>query len=78
MLACCRKADISVLLGLTDINDARNGLLLFKPVKHAFDDSRICFTSVEEAGAIQFKLKLLDSKLEKVKVCACACIACVD
>lgn len=66
-----RKDDFPVLLGLNNINDTRNGLLLFKPLEHAFDDSRICFTSVQEAGEIQFKLKLLDSGLEEVKVCVC-------
>ncbi|KAG2422185.1 hypothetical protein HXX76_016224 [Chlamydomonas incerta] len=64
----CWKAEARVVVGLTDINDARNGLLLFKPLAHAFHDSRICFTSVEDDGEIQFKLALLDSELEETKV----------
>ena len=30
-------------LGFDDIDDVKNGLLLWKPVEHAFDTSRLCF-----------------------------------
>ncbi|KAG2451996.1 hypothetical protein HYH02_003038 [Chlamydomonas schloesseri] len=64
----CWKPHLHILLGLSDINDPRNGLLLFKPLEHAFDDSRICFSMEEEAGAPKFRLELLDPSLKDVKL----------
>ncbi|KAG2447328.1 hypothetical protein HYH02_007657 [Chlamydomonas schloesseri] len=64
----CWKPYLRTPLGLSDINDPRNGLLLFKPLKHAFDDSRICFSMVEEVGGPKFRLELLDPSLKDVKL----------
>jgi len=30
-------------LGFSDINHVSNGLLLWKPIEHAFDTSQLCF-----------------------------------
>lgn len=67
-LSAYRKPYLRTLLGLSDINDPRNGLLLFEPLQHAFDDSQVCFLYVEDAGEPKFKLELLDMSLKGVKV----------
>eukprot|EP00274_Cyanoptyche_gloeocystis_P008281 CAMPEP_0196653974 /NCGR_PEP_ID=MMETSP1086-20130531/3647_1 /TAXON_ID=77921 /ORGANISM="Cyanoptyche gloeocystis , Strain SAG4.97" /LENGTH=291 /DNA_ID=CAMNT_0041985453 /DNA_START=63 /DNA_END=938 /DNA_ORIENTATION=- len=52
----------SVLLGFNDIDDPRNGLLLFKPFEYAFDRSQICFTFNSESQL--FIMKILDSSIK--------------
>ncbi|KAI9090502.1 hypothetical protein DFS34DRAFT_636848 [Phlyctochytrium arcticum] len=54
------------IVDLEDINDVRNGLLLYKPIERAFDNGFICF--IYENGTFtcrllckQWKLKTLDS-----------------
>ncbi len=37
------KEYAEVDLGLADIDDVGNGLLLWKPIEHAFDTSALCF-----------------------------------
>lgn len=54
------------LLNLDDINNVRNGLLMFKPIEFAFDDSRICFEFKEKDSA--FHMILLDESLIEVTV----------
>jgi hypothetical protein len=49
---------------ITDINDARNGLLLYKPVEWAFDRAKIC-VEVSDAGMTWY---LLDQELREVKL----------
>lgn len=56
------------LLNLRDINDVRNGLLLFKPLEHAFDDSKICFE--HNAADQTFSMLLIDQRLSAVTVSA--------
>ena len=47
------------MLGISDMNDVRNGLLLFKPIEWAFDTSRVYF--VREGDYYVFRL--LDQSL---------------
>ena len=35
---------VEMALGFSDIDDVRNGLLLWKPIEHAFDTAQLCFT----------------------------------
>ncbi|DBA99022.1 TPA: hypothetical protein ACH3X1_014292 [Trebouxia sp. C0004] len=35
---------VELALGFSDIDDVRNGLLLWKPIEHAFDTAQMCFT----------------------------------
>jgi len=49
---------------ITDINDARNGLFLYKPVEWAFDRAKLC---IEVRGGDMF-FRLLDPGLETVKL----------
>jgi hypothetical protein len=49
---------------ITDINDARNGLLLYKPVEWAFDRAKLC---IEVKGG-DMVFRLLDRGLENVKL----------
>ena len=35
---------VDLALGFSDIDDVRNGLLLWKPIEHAFDTAQMCFT----------------------------------
>jgi hypothetical protein len=44
----CWSAYAEQFLGIEDIDDPRNGLLLCKPVEEAFDTSAICFIFNEE------------------------------
>lgn len=56
---------LSILSDFKDINDARNGLLLYKPVEWAFDRAKI-FIEVTKTGAMTFRL--LDQSLRNVKL----------
>jgi hypothetical protein len=38
------------LLQIENINDVRNGLLLWKPLEHAFDRGQFFFTYEEDTG----------------------------
>jgi glycosyltransferase involved in cell wall biosynthesis len=51
---------------IDDIDDVRNGMLLFKPLKAAFDHHQISFLS-EDAGT-SFKLKLFDNRIQDKKL----------
>jgi HNH endonuclease len=42
--------------GLSDINDVRNFMLLFKPIEHAFDRSEICFILEPSTGYLVLNL----------------------
>ena len=61
----CWRHQCQPLLRFGNIDDERNGLLLFKPLKHAFDDSRICF---EYPAEEEFTLLLLDESLRATTV----------
>jgi hypothetical protein len=54
------------VLGIGDINDPRNGLLLFKPFEFAFDNSHICFQYEEKSGF--FAMKILDTRLRSLTI----------
>ncbi|KAH9122470.1 hypothetical protein AeMF1_006255, partial [Aphanomyces euteiches] len=49
------------LMGISDIDDAKNGLLLFKPLEHAFDHFQISFIYNHESD--EFQLKIFDQSL---------------
>ena len=53
-------------LDFSDINDPRNGLLMFKPFEYAFDNSHICFQYDSTTGL--FKLKILYSELKNMTI----------
>jgi hypothetical protein len=55
---------------LTDINDVRNGLLLYKPVEWAFDRAKIC---VEVTSDAEMTFCLLDPALNDVRLVDKAC-----
>jgi hypothetical protein len=55
---------LSSFSSITDINDARNGLFLYKPVEWAFDRARLC---IEVRGGGMF-FRLLDPDLATVKL----------
>lgn len=46
-----------------DINDARNGLPIFKPIEDAFDTLRLCIIVEETVAAEKFIVKVLDPLL---------------
>ena len=52
-------------LSFDDIDDTRNGLLLYKPIEWAFDAGRICFWKDEDGS---LRLKLLDPSLRSVNI----------
>ncbi|KAL7680627.1 putative HNH nuclease [Plasmopara halstedii] len=49
------------LMGISDIDDVRNGLLLFKPLEHAFDHFQISF--IYDQGSNEFRLKIFDQSV---------------
>ena len=53
-------------LGFDDINNPRNGLLLFKPFEYAFDNSHICFQF--EAEFETFHMKILKQELREMSL----------
>ena len=53
--------DAEILLGITNIDSTRNGLLLFQPIDNAFGRSQLCF--LKEDGEDSFRLKILDPSL---------------
>ena len=52
------------ILGFNDIDDPRNGFLLFKPFEHAFDNSQICFQYSTLSG--DFEMKILDGEIREM------------
>nr|QUJ09341.1 crinkler 16 [Plasmopara viticola] len=46
------------LMGISDIDDVRNGLLLFKPLKHALDHFQISF--IYDQSSNEFRMKIFD------------------
>jgi hypothetical protein len=55
---------LSIFTKMTDIDDVRNGLLLYKPVEWAFDRAKLC---VEVRGDCM-SFFLLDRELENIKL----------
>ncbi|KAL8016214.1 putative HNH nuclease [Plasmopara halstedii] len=49
------------LMGISDIDDVRNGLLLFKPLEHAFDHFQISF--IYDQSSNEFRLKIFDQSV---------------
>ncbi|KAJ0390166.1 hypothetical protein P43SY_011543 [Pythium insidiosum] len=49
------------LMGISDIDDVRNGLLLFKPLEHAFDHFQISF--IYDQSSSEFRLKIFDQSV---------------
>jgi HNH endonuclease len=56
----------STLMQIDDIDDPRNGMLLFKPLEEAFDHFQISFLS-QDAGR-SFYLKLFDESIRNTKL----------
>ena len=54
------------MVGLEDINDPRNGLLLAKPIKWAFDTSQLIFLYDEASDS--FNAKLLNPALRPISL----------
>ncbi|KAL3658060.1 hypothetical protein V7S43_016904 [Phytophthora oleae] len=54
-----------VLMKISDIDDMKNGLLLFKPLKHAFDHFQISFI-LDDTNV--FRLKLFDSNIRDLRL----------
>ena len=61
---------MSQFTNLTDINDVRNGLLLYKPVEWAFDRAKLC-VEVDSEGRMTFRL--LDPMLADISLVDKAC-----
>ena len=57
---------VQKLLGFNNINDPRNGFLLFQPIEKAFDSSRLCFIYNSEKK--DFCLKILDPSLKNESI----------
>jgi hypothetical protein len=53
--------DCKERLGFDDINSPRNGMLWFKPLEYAFDNSHICYHF--EVQTETFHMKILDPRL---------------
>jgi hypothetical protein len=58
----CWAKDCEARLGFEDINNPRNGLLLFKPFEYAFDNSHICFEFDVQNN--EFYMKILKPDLK--------------
>ncbi|KAE8994111.1 hypothetical protein PF010_g10397 [Phytophthora fragariae] len=52
---------IKKIMGFDDVDDVRNGLLLFKPLMYVFDRNRVSFIYYKDSD--QFRLKVLDKSL---------------
>jgi HNH endonuclease len=57
----------SMVMKIDDIDDMKNGMLLFKPLEKAFDHFQISFLSTG-AGMGSFHLKLFDNQLQNTKL----------
>jgi HNH endonuclease len=64
------RGKLSKYTSLTDINDVRNGLLLYKPVEWAFDRAKMC-VEVDTEGYMTFRL--LDTDLAHIELADMAC-----
>jgi hypothetical protein len=64
------RNNLSKYTSLTNIDDVRNGLLLYKPVEWAFNRAKIC---VEVNSREEMTFYLLDQDLRDVKLVAKAC-----
>lgn len=53
-------------LGFSNIDNPRNGLLMFKPFEYAFDNSHVCFHY--DSDMEMFKLKILLPDLKKMTI----------
>jgi hypothetical protein len=62
---------LSWFTNLTDINDVRNGLLLYKPVEWAFDRAKLC---IETNSKGEMTFRLLDPTLHGTKLVDQACL----
>jgi hypothetical protein len=58
------RGSLSLFTSLTDINDVRNALLLYKPVEDAFDTARLCI----DTGGQTMRFRLLDETLRTTKL----------
>jgi hypothetical protein len=64
------RGELSRFTSLENINDPRNGLLLYKPVEWAFDRAKIC---VEVKSQTEMTFRLLDQDLHGIKLVNKAC-----
>ncbi|EGF82820.1 hypothetical protein BATDEDRAFT_36642 [Batrachochytrium dendrobatidis JAM81] len=62
----CWAASCQDHLDFEDIDNPRNGLLMFKPFEFAFDNSHICF--LYDSKTDQFKLKILNPLLKPMTI----------
>ncbi|KAK5664390.1 hypothetical protein QVD99_000030 [Batrachochytrium dendrobatidis] len=62
----CWAASCQDHLDFEDIDNPRNGLLMFKPFEFAFDNSHICF--LYDSDTKQFKLKILNPLLKPITI----------
>lgn len=62
----CWADSCEARLDFSDIDNPRNGLLMFKPFEFAFDNSHICFQ--HDADTELFKLKILYPKLKEMTI----------
>jgi hypothetical protein len=60
------RNELSRFTTLRDVNDVRNGLLLYKPVEWAFDRAKLCVEVKQPYGEMTFRL--FDSALRNVKL----------
>jgi hypothetical protein len=60
----CWSDHCKARLGFENINDPRNGLLLFKPFEYAFDNSHICF--LFDAVMEAFSMKIVNKELREL------------
>ncbi|CAL8463682.1 g3216 [Coccomyxa elongata] len=65
---CEWKEFAEVDMGLEDIDDVGNGLLMWKPIEHAFNTSALCF--VHDKGMDRFVAHVLDLSLLDVSLSA--------
>jgi hypothetical protein len=64
------RNELSRFTSLADINDSRNGLLLYKPVEWAFDRAKLC---VEVKSNDEMTFCLLDQDLRNIVLADKAC-----
>ena len=57
------KDSIKVLFGFSDINDPRNGLLLYKIFKEAYDRAQICFVYHADEEVATWRCHVLDKNI---------------
>jgi HNH endonuclease len=69
LFRCSHEYLASTVVQIDDIDDVRNGMLLFKPLEAAFDHLQISFLS-ENAGS-SFELKLFDETIREKRLIDC-------